>query len=334
MFKVKVGIIGSGNSALTFVKALNYRKEFDLVAIGSRNHWKAKQISKIYKKNVLILSIQEVIESKDINLIIICLPGFIQPKIICDSFKNNKNVICEKPMSIKLLDAELIYNNWKKYKKIGIVNFCYNFIEEFKIFKKILKKNKFKFHTIYISWLFTNSKNFHKNKWKKFMENGGGALYNFASHILNFLFPAGDKFKILSVNQFHNKNNKKYFDNFFHLLIKKRLIYNINISSVVSPNFGIKFLATGERGSVIMENYKSKSPAGSFKIISLKQEKNSIKSRIVHKGKYNINLTELYLRTLDYFLSIKKSKKQQYPLSIKEGYENIKLINQIRKFHK
>jgi predicted nucleic acid-binding Zn-ribbon protein len=83
-----------------------------------------------------------------------------------------------------------------------------------------------------------------------------------------------------------------------------------------------------------MENYKSKSPAGSFKIISLKQEKNSIKSRIVHKGKYNINLTELYLRTLDYFLSIKKSKKQQYPLSIKEGYENIKLINQIRKFHK
>ena len=121
MFKVKVGIIGSGNSALTFVKALNYRKEFDLVAIGSRNHWKAKQISKIYKKNVLILSIQEVIESKDINLIIICLPGFIQPKIICDSFKNNKNVICEKPMSIKLLDAELIYNNWKKYKIIALL---------------------------------------------------------------------------------------------------------------------------------------------------------------------------------------------------------------------
>ena len=123
----KVGIIGSGNSAINFIRALNKSSKFKLCEIGSRNPFSAKKISKIYRSKINIKSINDVINSKENNLVIVCLPGYLQPQIIEKLILKKKNIICEKPLSIKYSDTKKIEKLMKYQKRIFLTNFCYNF---------------------------------------------------------------------------------------------------------------------------------------------------------------------------------------------------------------
>lgn len=148
----KVAILGSGKSAKNFIQAINKSKKFKLIQIGARNYKAAKQISLISNSDVEIKSINTIIKSKSNNLIIVCLPAFVQSKIVKSLLIYKKDIICEKPFVLKLKDAKDILSIWRKTKKICLINFCYNYLKPIKNTLVEIKKNYSQIHTVKISW--------------------------------------------------------------------------------------------------------------------------------------------------------------------------------------
>ena len=199
----KVAILGSGKSAKNFIQAINKSKKFKLIQIGARNYKAAKQISLISNSDVEIKSINTIIKSKSNNLIIVCLPAFVQSKIVKSLLIYKKDIICEKPFVLKLKDAKDILSIWRKTKNL----FNKFLLQLLKTNKKCfgrIKKNYSQIHTVKISWnVMKEIKN--KQNWKNKNNLTGGVLFNYGSHLLNLFFP--NKIKLDIIN---NKKNILY----------------------------------------------------------------------------------------------------------------------------
>ena len=301
----KVGIIGSGNSAKNFIRALNKSSRFKLCEIGSRNLISSKKISKIYKKKINIKSIDEVINSKETDLVIVCLPGFIQPKIIKKLILKKKNIICEKPFSINYSEVKKLEKIMKNQNKIFLINFCYNFFGPFKVILNQIEKDALELEKLNISWNIFSKYPKDKKHWKNNDKLTGGVLYNYGSHILNLLFPNKKEIeiKIKNINiPFHKCN----------FSIKDKIDYSFSFSNIAKPPHGLTFELKGKKGKIKISNLKSSGPTSGYKLSSEMYSKNCVKVRKIDlKNKKKIKLFNLYLETLNYYLKIKKNKKKK-----------------------
>lgn len=335
-----VGIVGTGKSAENFIKALNKNPKFKLVAIGGRDKRKAKKIAKMYSKDVDILSINSVIKSTKNDLVIVCLPGSINAKIIIKLFRANKNIICEKPLTIKYSDAQKILKEQKKSKKIALVNFCYNFLEPIKVIQNEIYKNKVNLHTVNVYWQSHRDEKIKKN-WKNYNNQGSGVLYNYGSHLLNLLFPKKVNLEILSKAQFCKnqsflkKFNTKsiYSDQLCNFSIFCKFNYNFYLSNITYPTSGIRFEIIGSNGTKYLHNFKSKSSTSGFQLISLKLNKEKIISKkVFYNSEKNISIHDLYYCMLNYYSLIKKRKIKSYRFDIKEAAWNTYLLEKITNY--
>ena len=337
----RIGIIGSGNSAKYFSKAVKKHKNFDLIAIGSRNLTKAKSLISTHPKKIRVSLIDSVINATDIDTVFVCIPGHAQPNIICKLFENKKNVICEKPLSINYKDSYKVYKAWKKSNKIGLINFCYNFLPSFIYLKKIIKKNELDIQSIDFNWKISSRlKNLNKDNWKYFRKMGGGVLYNYGSHALNLLLPEKSKAVILYKNALVKIKKKilplKFWINQSDVIsnfsIREKYLYNFNLSTVNNPNNGIEIKVCGTKGSIYIDNFGSNGPTTGYKIKKYKNNRNKIKKTIIKiKNNNALKLEDLYYRTIDYFDLIYQKKYKKYNMNINEGLWNTQLLEKLSK---
>lgn len=320
----KIAILGSGKSAKNFAQAIYKSSKFKLIQIGSRNFKAANQISSICNSNVEIKSINKIIKSKANNTVIVCLPGYVQPRIIKNLLIYNKNIICEKPFALKYNEAKEIFNIWQKTKKICLVNFCYNYLKPLKYVLSEIKKNSSKIHTINISWDVMNEKRNKKN-WKINNNLTGGVLYNYGSHLLNLFFPIKKKLDI-SI-----KNNNILFKS-CKFSVKKKITYNFSLSNNSNIPHGIKIELIGKKYIKIISNYGSKGPTVGFKlkIVSSKNQNNKLNKLSNLDSKKKIDINDLYLKTLNNFDKIKKNRLRKYKNDINEGLWNTYLLEHIQ----
>lgn len=321
----KVGIIGAGNSAKNFIKALNKSSKFKLCEIGSRNLISSKKISKIYKTKINVKSINEVINSKETDLVIVCLPGFIQPKIIKKLILKKKNIICEKPFSINYSEVKKLRKVMRNQNKIFLVNFCYNFLHPFKIVLNQIKKNTLKLEKLNISWNVLSKYPKDKKHWKNNDKLTGGVLYNYGSHILNLFFPKKKKIviKIKNLNiPFHKCN----------FSIKDNIDYNFSFSNIAKPPHGLIFELIGKKGRIKISNLKSSGPTSGYKLFTEIYSRNRSKIKKIYlSNKKRAKLYNLYLETLNYYLKIKKNNKKNYINNFDHASWNTYLLEKIQK---
>lgn len=320
----KVAILGSGKSAKNFIQAINKSKKFKLIQIGARNYKAAKQISLISNSDVEIKSINTIIKSKSNNLIIVCLPAFVQSKIVKSLLIYKKDIICEKPFVLKLKDAKDILSIWRKTKKICLINFCYNYLKPIKNALVEIKKNYSQIHTVKISWnVMKEIKN--KQNWKNKNNLTGGVLFNYGSHLLNLFFP--NKIKLDIIN---NKKNILY--SLCKFSIKKKILYKFSLSNISKPPHGIKIELIGKKIHKIISNYGSTGPTIGYKLInkSIKSQNSNTKEPFHLDNKRKIELNDLYLKTLIYFDKIKKKRLRKYKNDINEGLWNTYLLETIQ----
>ncbi len=318
-----VAIIGSGKSAKNFIKAINKSADFKLIQIGSRNLKAAKKLSLISNSKVEINTVNKIIKSKLNNLVIICLPGYIQPKIIKSIFLYKKNIICEKPFALKYSHAKEVFDKWKKTKKICVINFCYRFLNPLNFVLKEIKKNKSKIHTIKTSWNVLSEKK-NKINWKNKYNLSGGVLFNYGSHLLNLFFPIKKKL-VISIDD----NNIPF--KFCSFSLKKKITYNFFLSNISDPPHGIKIELIGKKYKKIISNYGSSGPTEGFKLNNYSfNKKKIINNKLLEFDKKKIDLSDLYLQTLKNFNKIKKKRLRKYKNDINEGLWNTYLLEKIQ----
>ena len=105
---VKWGIVGLGNMANAFAKAISETTNSKLICVAS----KSKPKLELFAKNFDIATsnrfsnYSELIRSKEIDAVYISTLNNTHVELLLECVKNDKKILCEKPLGASLQDAK------------------------------------------------------------------------------------------------------------------------------------------------------------------------------------------------------------------------------------
>lgn len=109
MKKLNWGIIGTGNVANQFAKEFILQKSSaKLCAVASRSIEKSQDFAQKYNIKRAYGSYEELLEDKDIDIVYIAIPHNFHFEIMKKALDNNKNILCEKPITISYDELDSI----------------------------------------------------------------------------------------------------------------------------------------------------------------------------------------------------------------------------------
>lgn len=106
MKKIRFGVIGTGKIVDNFLKAALTHENFELVAMYSRTLEKAKDFGEKYGATKFFDNLESFSKCEDIDAVYIASPNSLHSSQAIMCIKNNKHVLCEKPMASNLREVK------------------------------------------------------------------------------------------------------------------------------------------------------------------------------------------------------------------------------------
>jgi aryl-alcohol dehydrogenase-like predicted oxidoreductase/predicted dehydrogenase len=108
MSKVKWGVIGTGSIANAFAHSIKHCNHSDLIAVFGRNKETLQEFS-IKFDATGINDIDELVTSNAIDAIYIATPHSSHFEYALQAIKNNKHVLCEKPIAMNHIESMVLF---------------------------------------------------------------------------------------------------------------------------------------------------------------------------------------------------------------------------------
>ena len=194
MKKVNVGIVGLGRISLHHVKCIISEKRFSLSAISDLDNLRLKKFSHKFKVNGYQNYREMLTKHKDINLVIVATPSgmhYEHSKNIIQRYK--KNLIIEKPLTLKIKQAKDLFDLSKKNKIKIFPVFQNRYNLAVRRVKKSLDTNEIgelRVVNVRVRWC-RNQRYYNLSPWRGTYSHDGGALTNQGIHhvdLLRYLF--------------------------------------------------------------------------------------------------------------------------------------------------
>ncbi|MBN2287784.1 MAG: Gfo/Idh/MocA family oxidoreductase [Candidatus Glassbacteria bacterium] len=104
MDRLRLGIVGYGDAAVSFVTAAHFLKDWHPVAVGGRNMDKAAVFAKAYE--VEPRTVEAMAGADDIDVIAVATPPGIHLQDTLKAILGGKHVLVEKPFALSLEDCD------------------------------------------------------------------------------------------------------------------------------------------------------------------------------------------------------------------------------------
>ncbi|ELC8441070.1 Gfo/Idh/MocA family oxidoreductase [Clostridium perfringens] len=184
MKKLKWGILGPGNIARDFAKALN-RVNGEVYAVASRNKERAEKFASENNVKKAYGSYDEMINDEEIDVIYIATPHSNHYEYMIKSLNNNKHVLCEKAITVnkKELDEALKIAEEKNLVLEEAMTLFHMPLYE-KVLDKIKNGELGKVNMIQVS--FGSFKEYDENNRFFNIDLAGGALLDIGTYALSF----------------------------------------------------------------------------------------------------------------------------------------------------
>ncbi len=128
MGKVRVGIIGCGSfSQAQHLPNCQKNEKIELTWCCDLNKDTLKQVEKEFSPPKLTTRAEELLQAKDVDMVIISLPHTLHAEMIISAASYGKHILCEKPMVMNMEEA---YRVIKAVHKAG-VKLCVDFNRRF-----------------------------------------------------------------------------------------------------------------------------------------------------------------------------------------------------------
>lgn len=192
--KLRVGIIGGGGfaSRTHIPNLLALPEHYELVAIANRTPAKAKMIGNKFKPVYVTTDYQEVIEDKDIDLVIVTTRHNLHGSIAAEALLAGKHVLVEKPLAMNSEELERISQALHESGKCLAVGFNRRYSSLSIKAKEIIQKNA---SPAFINYRI-NAGYIPDSHWTQDPVEGGGRIIGEVCHFLdlcNFLVDSEPK---------------------------------------------------------------------------------------------------------------------------------------------
>jgi UDP-N-acetyl-2-amino-2-deoxyglucuronate dehydrogenase len=201
--KIKFAVIGLGNIGARHVQHILQNKDAELVALCDidSNKYNAFDVP-------FFSSIEELLAITDADVVNICTPNYLHASHSVQCLKAQKHVVCEKPMSTSVADAnQMIACANENNKTIFIVK-QNRYNPPVQQVKKLLQTGMLgNIYFVNVNCFWNRNENYYNSSnWRGKKIEDGGCLYTQFSHfvdILYYLFGKVEAIKSLMQNSNH-----------------------------------------------------------------------------------------------------------------------------------
>ena len=232
------------------IPAILKSKNSKLVAIASRNTLRAKKLAQKFKIDKSYGSYQELYNDQEIDVIYNPLPNHLHIKSSIEACKNKKNILLEKPISLKATDIDPLMKYASENKVVIKEAFMVRHHPQWQWVKKYIKSGKLgSISSISTVFSYNNKNPKNIRNIKKF---GGGAIYDIGCYptvISRFLLDKEPK-RVVGLA----KNDKKFkTDILSSVVLDFGEIYSSFIVATQST-FSQQVTILGTKKTLIVEN--------------------------------------------------------------------------------
>ena len=232
------------------IPAILKSKNSKLVAIASRNTLRAKKLAQKFKIDKSYGSYQELYKDQEVDVIYNPLPNHLHIKSSIEACKNKKNILLEKPISLKATDIDPLMKYASENKVVIKEAFMVRHHPQWQWVKKYIKSGKLgSISSISTVFSYNNKNPQNIRNIKKF---GGGAIYDIGCYptvISRFLLDKEPK-RVVGLA----KNDKKFkTDILSSVVLDFGEIYSSFIVATQST-FSQQVTILGTKKTLIVEN--------------------------------------------------------------------------------
>lgn len=139
---IKVGFIGAGNFAKSYLLPHLQKSKVSLISVGTRKPINAKSVAEKFNFESYTTDPFEIIKNDKINTVFIATNHDSHGKYVIECLKEGKNVFVEKPLCInldELQEIKRIYDGFTDEKPVLMVGFNRRFSKQFGLIKEFFK---------------------------------------------------------------------------------------------------------------------------------------------------------------------------------------------------
>lgn len=204
---MKVALVGTGTIAETnHLPILISIPDVDVVAVCDSNEKRLSRVAEKFKIKNKFTNIDEMLKSTDAEIIDITTPGYTHYEVAMKSLHEDRNVLLEKPATLKTIEAEKLEDESKKSNLKLAVCQTYRYSEPAIRFKNVQQKGGIGSIDRIIA-IQHGSTIFGMAPWFWNEDISGGILFELGIHAVDLqCYLMGDWKKVLDVNIYYDKS--------------------------------------------------------------------------------------------------------------------------------
>ena len=335
MSKINIGIVGIGRMGITHYSIINSHPDIKITGVVDTSKILLAVLNKYIDGVKTFVNFQDMLDAENIDAIIVCTPPKYHHPICLSAARKGIHVFCEKPFTTQLtqgLELAKLFESKGLVNQVGYVNRFNDVFAKAKQFIDIgVIGNVIRFKSEMFSRTITKAD--EGNSWRDSKENGGGAIFEVASHaidLVNYLIGKPDKVTGSSLTKIYSKNVED--------AVCSTMLYRVGISGTLNVNWSDesfrkptnKIEIFGSKGKLVADQHSLK--------VYLKAENEALKLR---EGWNTFNITDLfrpvafYVRgneftsQLYHFVSCIQDKTKQNMCTFKEATYTLDIIEKI-----
>jgi UDP-N-acetyl-2-amino-2-deoxyglucuronate dehydrogenase len=253
--RVRVGLIGCGNIAKTHAAALSTLPEADFVACTDIDIDRARAMAEDYHIPRIFPDADAMLGSGEVQAVVVCTPHPSHTPLVIAAAEAGVNVLCEKPVTTRLTDADrMIAAAERAGIKFGVI-FQRRFWPAAQRMRQAIDDGKLGNLTLgeCIAHLSRDRAYFAQGEWRgKWATEGGGVLMNQAVHTIDkFQWYMGPVVEIFG--RYATLVHGDYIDVEDTVVATVRFASGalgiIEGSTSVKPNLGFRVAVHGDNGA-------------------------------------------------------------------------------------
>jgi myo-inositol 2-dehydrogenase/D-chiro-inositol 1-dehydrogenase len=128
MSVLKVGLMGCGRIAkAVHFPVLTHLPDVQLVALAEADPERLKKASLFAPKAITCDGYKKLLEMKEVEAVIICLPNNLHAEAAIASLESGKHIYLEKPLAMTLEEGRKVLQAWQKASTVGMIGFNFRF---------------------------------------------------------------------------------------------------------------------------------------------------------------------------------------------------------------
>ncbi len=254
MERIRFALIGCGRISRNHFESMKQLDNATIVSCADNVEERAREASEKYGVNSYYTNYLEMLDKEKPDAVIICTPSGIHPEIGIEAANRGIHVITEKPMAIRLSEADDLVKACDQNRVMLFVVKQNRLNTTMQLLKRAIDKERFGRIYLAQSNVFWQrpQEYYDLASWRGTWEFDGGAFMNQASHYVDALhWLIGEVDHVLAETATMARKIETEDTGCAILKFRNGVIGNINVTMLTYPkNFEGSITILGEKGSV------------------------------------------------------------------------------------